>query len=190
VVPCRSSFRQSWGEIPLGYADVGQPIHREPPVRIDLVLQRRRSKQELPAYPRVYQAECHSLTPAGEPAVHSHGLVDLQAEGVQGGAGVVAQLRLDAGEVATDVGAEQADRPAVAVASSGEPVLQEHALIGLQAVRVQGGAGFVVQLRPVTFDVAADVGASQLDRAVVRVAKDSCPRQVEHAARETFGVQG
>ena len=49
----------------------------------------------------------------GEPAAQKHVSVDLQAVGVQGGAGVVAQLRPGAVELAADVGAEQADRAAV-----------------------------------------------------------------------------
>ena len=45
----------------------------------------------------------------GEPVAEKHVLIDLQAVGVQGGAGVVAQLRPGAVEVAADVGAGQPD---------------------------------------------------------------------------------
>ena len=57
----------------------------------------------------------------GEPAAEKHALIDLQAVGVQGGAGVVAQRCPGAVEDAADVGAAQADRAITAAASGGEP---------------------------------------------------------------------
>src|SRR5205823_11298041 len=104
------------------------------------------------AHPRVFQVDCHIFTFAGggEPAGEVHALADLQAVGVQGGAGVVTQIRPGAVEVAADVGADQVDRPVAAAAGGGEPVAEEHGLIDLQAVGVQGGAGVVAQLCPVT----------------------------------------
>ena len=85
---------------------------------------------------------------AVNPSAEVHALADLQAVGVQGGAGVVAQARPGAVEAAADVGAEQADRAIVAGAGGGEPAAQEHALADLQAVGVQGGAGVVAQRPP------------------------------------------
>ncbi len=48
------------------------------------------------------------------------------------------------------------------------PPREEHVLVDLQAVGVQGGAGVVAQLRPGAVELAADVGAGQADRAVLR----------------------
>ena len=102
----------------------------------------------------------------GEPVAEKHALIDLQAVGVQGGAGFVAQARPVTFEAAADVGAGQADRAITAAAGGSEPAGQEHVLIDLQAVGVQGGAEVVAQLRPVAVEVAADVGAAQVDRAL------------------------
>src|SRR5262249_57992105 len=60
-------------------------------------------------------------------------------------------------------------------AGGGERVPQVHVLIDLQAVGGQGGAGVVAQVGSVTAEAAADVGAGQVDRAVVGVAGNSCP---------------
>ena len=114
----------------------------------------------------------------------------LQAVGVQGGAGVVAQFRPGAVELAADVGAGQADRAVGAVAGGGEPAAEEHALADLQAVGVQGGAGVVAQFRPGAVELAADMGAEQVDSSVGAVADDPCSGQQERAAGETFGIQG
>ena len=70
--------------------------------------------------------------------------------------------------LAADVGAEQADRAELAAAGGGEPAAEEHALVDLQAVGDQGGAGVVAQARPVAVEAAADVGAGQADRAGAR----------------------
>ena len=71
--------------------------------------------------------------------------------------------------LAADVGAEQADRAEAAAAGGGEPAAAGiTCLADLQAVGGQGGAGVVAQLRPVTVEAAADVGAEQADRAEAR----------------------
>lgn len=77
---------------------------------------------------------------------------DLQAVGDQGGAGVVMQLRPLTDEVA-DVGAAQIHHAHV-VDVGGEPVAQIYALIDLQGVVGQGGAGVFAQFCPLTHEVA------------------------------------
>ena len=126
----------------------------------------------------------------GEPVAQENGQADLQAVGGKGGAGVVAQLRPGAVEQAADVGADQADRAGVAAAGGGEPAAEVHGPVYLQAVGGQGGPGVVAQLRPVAFEVAADVGAAQVDRAEVGAANDPRTAQVELAAYEPVSVQG
>jgi hypothetical protein len=84
-----------------------------------------------------------AATGSGEPVAQNHGLIDLEAVGVQGGTGIVAQGRPGAVEVAADAGAGQADRAIFASARSGKPAAHQHVLIDLQAVRVHGGAGVV-----------------------------------------------
>ena len=128
-----------------------------------VVAQGRPGAVELAADVGAEQADRAVLAGAGggEPAGEEHALADLQAVGDQGGAGVVAQGRPGAVELAADVGAEQADRAVLAGAGGGEPAAEVHVLADLQAVGVQGGAGVVAQGRPVTVEVAADVGAGQ-----------------------------
>ena len=126
----------------------------------------------------------------GEPAAEEHVLADLQAVGGQGGAGVVAQLRPGAVELAADVGAEQADRAVVAAAGGGEPAAEEHGLADLQAVGVQGGAGVVAQLRPGAVELAADVGAEQADRAVIAAAGGGEPAAQVHVLADLQAVGG
>ena len=43
----------------LGHTGVGQPIHREPPVRIGRVLQARRIEDQRPTHPRTCQIDRH-----------------------------------------------------------------------------------------------------------------------------------
>src|SRR5206468_2535780 len=85
----------------------------------------------------------------GEPTGEEHPLADLQAVGDQGGAGVAVQARPVSAEVAADAGARQADRAVLAGAGGGEPAVEIHVLANLEAVGVKGGAGVVVQARPV-----------------------------------------
>ena len=80
----------------------------------------------------------------GEPAAEEHVLVDLQAVGDQGGAGVVAQVRPVAVELAADVGAEQADRAVVGVADDRCPAQDQHA--AGEPGGVQGWLGGVFEL--------------------------------------------
>ena len=104
----------------------------------------------------------------GEPSAEEHALADLEAAvSGQGGAGVVVQARPVTQEAGADVGTGQVDRAEAAAGSGGEPAKQVHAQADLQAVGVQGGAGIVAQGRPGAVEVAADVGAGQVDRAVV-----------------------
>jgi hypothetical protein len=144
------------------------------------------------------QADGASLASAdgGEPAAEEHALAHLQAVSDQGRAGVVAQLRPITQEAAADVGAGQADRTAVASAGGGEPLAEEHVQADLQAVGEQRGTAIAVQVRPIAFEAAADVGAGQADRTTTQadrvgggVAGDRCPGQSEHAAGEPVGGQ-
>ena len=80
----------------------------------------------------------------GEPAAEEHALADLQAVGDQGGAGVVAQLRPVAVEVAADVGAGQADRADVGVADDPCSAQAEHA--AGEPFSVQGWLGGMFEL--------------------------------------------
>ena len=82
-MPCRSRSRPALGRDLPGHAGVGQPVDLESTVRIDLVLQPRRSEQELPTHPRICQIDCRTLTSAngGELAGEVHALADLQAVG-------------------------------------------------------------------------------------------------------------
>ena len=170
------------------------PVAVNPPVKehalIDLqavrvqggagvVAQLRPVAVELAADVGAEQTDCAvaAATDGGEPFAQEHALADLQAVRGQGRAGVVAQLRPGAVEIAADMGAEQANRAMVAATGSGEPFAQEHALANLQALGGQGRAGVVAQLRPGTVEVAADVGAVQVDRAGARVSDYSCPGQ-------------
>lgn len=99
-------------------------------------------------------------------------LADVQAEGVQGRAGVVAQGRPGPVEVAADVGPHQPDRAVAAAAGGGEPVAEKHGLIDLQAVGVQGGARVVAQLRPVTFEAGVPGEETSLRETVVQLKAD------------------
>jgi hypothetical protein len=102
----------------------------------------------------------------GEPSKEVHAQAHLQAVGVQGGAGIVAQGRPGAIEVPADVGASEANRAVFAAAGGGEPVTEKHVLIDLQAMGDQGGAGIIAQIRPGAVEVAADVGATQVDHTL------------------------
>ena len=82
----------------------------------------------------------------GEPAAEVHALADLQVVGDQGGAGVVAQDRPVALEVAADVGTDQADRAAAGTGGS-EPE-ERHGPADLQTIGGQGRAGVVAQDSP------------------------------------------
>ena len=83
----------------------------------------------------------------GEPAAQEHVLADSQAVRDQGRT-VVAQARPGAVELAADVGADQADRTVAAEPVAVNPPREEHVLIHLQAVGLQGGAGVVTQICP------------------------------------------
>ena len=94
------------------------------------------------------------------------------------------------------MGAGQADRAVLTAAGGGEPFAEEYVLADVQAVGEKGGAGVVVQARPVAFEAAADVGTHQADRATAQadrtgagVAGDRCPGEGEHAASEPVGGQ-
>ena len=130
-----------------------------------------------------------SPLPVAVNRAQKHVLADLQAVGDQGRAGVVAQLRPGTVELAADVGAEQADRAAVAAAGGGEPAGQEHVLVDLQAVREQGGAGVVAQLRPAAVELAADVGAGQADRAEAAAAGSGEPAAEVHVLVDLQAVR-
>lgn len=86
----------------------------------------------------------------------------------------------------------QVDYCALTGAGGGEPFAEEHVPAELQGVGEQGRGGVVAQLRPVTYEVAANVGAEQVHRADVGagVAVDSCSVQAEHAAGEAGEIQG
>ena len=113
-------------------------------------------------------APCSPVPVAVNPSMRNMPRSTCRLSAVQGGAGVVAQLRPGAIELAADVGAEQADRAVsplpVAVNSH-----EEHVLADPQAVGDQGGTGIVAQLRPRAAEAAADVGAEQADRTVLAV---------------------
>ena len=103
----------------------------------------------------------------GEPAEQQHALADLKAVSQKCRAGVVAQRRPHAGELATDAGADQANRTGITGARGSELVTQEHAQADLQAIGDQGRARLVAQGRPGAVEVDADVGTRQADRTVL-----------------------
>ena len=80
--------------------------------RAGVVAQARPGTGELAADVGTGQADraASPLPVAVNPPAQEHALADLQAVGVQGGAGVVAQVRPVAVEAAADVGTDQADR--------------------------------------------------------------------------------
>jgi hypothetical protein len=64
----------------------------------------------------------------------------------------------------------QVDCRTLTSAGGGEPAAEVHTLADLQAIGVQGGARVVVQSRPGAVEVATDVGADQVDRAIAAAA--------------------
>jgi hypothetical protein len=97
-------------------------------------------------------------------------LVDLEAEGGQGGAGAVANRRVATVQGA-EVGADQPDRTSVAGADGLEPAAEQDAVVDLDADGVQGGAA-VVAYRRLLASQHAEVGAVEQDRAVLAVGCD------------------
>ena len=69
---------------------------------------------------------------------------------------------------------------------------RNHVLIDLQAVRVQGWAGVVTQLRPVTYEAAEDVSADQADRTITAAAGGGEPSAEIHslADLQAGGMKG
>jgi hypothetical protein len=119
-----------------------------------------------------------------------HALVDPKAVGVQGGTAGVENGGAGAIELAADVCPGQADDPTVSGAIH-VPLVEEHVLVNLKAVGVQGGSCVVAQDRPDAVQLAPDVGAGQADRSVLGVADDHCPGEVEPGGGgEPVGVQG
>jgi len=94
-----------------------------------------------------------------EPVVKPRGPTDLDRLAVQGGAGVVVQLRAPADEMTADAGTEQPHR-AVLIMATGVETFKMHAAIDLQAGGLQGGAGLVVEPRVAAEEAAANPGAS------------------------------
>ena len=165
--PVQSSWPPMWAPIRRTAPSLAGPVAVNPPRRkhglIDLQACRRpgrgrsRCAGSAPVQSRLppmwapgrRTAPALPLPVAVNPPSQVHVLADLQVVGVQGGAGVVAQLRPGAVELAADVGAGAGGPRHLAAAGGGEPVVEEHVLVDLQAVGDQGGAGVVAQLAPV-----------------------------------------
>jgi hypothetical protein len=115
-------------------------------------------------------------------------LVDLEAASVQSRAAVIAHACARAGQLPSNVSMDQPDGAKLPSADSLEPVGEEGALVDLQAVGGEGGAGIVVhrRVRAVQY---GEVGAEQPDCAVVAVSRDHRSIESQHGSREVVGIQ-
>ena len=125
----------------------------------------------------------------GEPVAEEHVLVDLQAVGDQGGAGVVAQVAPSQSRLPPMWAPSQADRAVLAAPVAVNPPRRNMSWSTCRPSALRAGPESLRRSAPAQSRLAADVGAEQADRAGVGMADDPCPVQVEHAAGEPVGVQ-
>jgi hypothetical protein len=173
-----------------GHTSVGQPIDRDPPLRIGCVFHPHRINPERPAHMHTCQVDRHIAAAGGpEPAGEVHVPADLQPPGGKGWARAVAQHRPGTRELAADADTGQDDRTGAPAASSGEPASEIHGLVHLQATGGKGWARAVTHHRPRAVEVAADASTGQIDRTVPAAAGSGEPAGEVHVLAD-FQAEG
>ena len=142
------------------------------------MLKPRRIEEQRPGHPRTCQVDRHIVVAAdgGEPALRNMSWPTCRLSAARAGP---ESLRRCAPVQSSwppmwAPGRRTAPRSPLPVAVN--PWRRNMFRLDLQAVGGQGGPGVIVQLRPVKFELAADVGADQADRAVT-----GAPVAVKHA---------